>query len=75
MPEHDAEVSVVPMPGFNMYEDARVHYELVSAGVDVTEPDELVLHDKAFNALSSATCYGDAAKDLITKALVFWSNG
>ncbi|MEU0813850.1 DUF5753 domain-containing protein [Streptomyces mirabilis] len=69
-----AEVSVIPMPGFDMYDDVRVHYELVSTGVDVTEPDELALHDKAFNALSSVVCYGDAAKDLITKALVFWSN-
>ncbi|MFE2703530.1 DUF5753 domain-containing protein [Streptomyces mirabilis] len=69
-----AEVSVIPMPGFDMYDDVRVHYELVSTGVDVTEPDELALHDKAFNGLSSVACYGDAAKDLITKALVFWSN-
>ncbi|MFF2467342.1 Scr1 family TA system antitoxin-like transcriptional regulator [Streptomyces mirabilis] len=51
-----AEVSVIPMPGFNMYDDVRVHYELVSTGVDVTEPDELALHDKAFNALSSVAC-------------------
>jgi hypothetical protein len=69
-----AEVSVIPMPGFDMYDNARAHYELVSTGVDVTESGELALHEKAFSALSSAACYGDAAKDLITKALAFWSN-
>lgn len=68
------EVSVVPMPGFNLHGDDRAHYELVSAGVDITDPDELALHDKAFNALSEAACYGNAAKELISKALAFWSS-
>ncbi|MFF0126392.1 hypothetical protein ACFYTG_11820 [Streptomyces mirabilis] len=67
-------VSVIPMPGFDKYDDARAHDELVSTGVDVSEPDELALHDTAFNSRSSASCYGDGSKDLITKALVFWSN-
>jgi hypothetical protein len=69
-----AEVGVVPMPGFNMYEDRRAHYELVSTGVDITDADELALHDKAFNALGEAASYGDAARELINKALAFWSN-
>ncbi|WP_328502947.1 DUF5753 domain-containing protein [Streptomyces sp. NBC_00457] len=70
-----AEVSVVPMPGFNMRGGDSVHYELVSSGVDITDPEELALHDKAFAAISNAAAYGDTAKDLITKALAFWSNG
>ncbi|GAA3802804.1 hypothetical protein GCM10022403_041080 [Streptomyces coacervatus] len=69
-----AEVSAVPMPGFNMYGGDRANYELVSSGVDITDPDELALHDKAFTALSNAASYGDSAKDLITTALAFWSN-
>lgn len=68
------ELSVVPMPGFNMHGDDRAHYELVSTGVDITDPDELALHDKAFNALADAACYGDAAKELISRALAFWGN-
>ncbi|TXS35178.1 DNA-binding protein [Streptomyces sp. uw30] len=68
-----AEVSVVPLPGFNMHGDDRAHYELVSTGVDITAPDELALHDKAFNALSAAASYENAAKELIGKALGFWS--
>ncbi|MGW6906504.1 DUF5753 domain-containing protein [Streptomyces sp. NPDC054940] len=69
-----AEVSVVPMPGFNLHGDDRAHYELVSTGVDITDPDELALHDKAFNALSEAACFGTDAKGLISKALDFWSS-
>lgn len=69
-----AEVSVVPMPGFNLHGGDRAHYELVSSGVDITDPDELALHDKAFKALSEAAAYGDAAKELIRKALTFWGD-
>jgi hypothetical protein len=68
------EVGVAPMPGFNLHGDDRAHYELVSTGVDITDPDELALHDKAFNILSEAACYGNAAKELINKALAFWSS-
>ncbi|MGW7819071.1 DUF5753 domain-containing protein [Streptomyces puniciscabiei] len=70
-----AEVSVVPVPGFSLYDGGRAHYELVSAGVDITSPDELALHEKAFGALSSAAAYEDAAGELISKALTFWSGG
>ncbi|MFI2200660.1 DUF5753 domain-containing protein [Streptomyces sp. NPDC020192] len=68
-----AEVSVVPMPGFDLYDGGRAHYELVSSGVDITDQDELTLHEKAFDALSRAASHGDAASSLISKALVFWS--
>ncbi|MFI1362570.1 DUF5753 domain-containing protein [Streptomyces griseochromogenes] len=68
-----AEVGVIPMPGFSMYDGGRVHYELVSSGVDITDVDELALHDKAFDALSSTASYGEAASSLISKALAFWS--
>ncbi|NUP17210.1 MAG: DNA-binding protein [Streptomyces sp.] len=69
-----AEVSVVPMPGFDMQGDDEVCYELVSTGVDITNPDELALHNKAFTALRAAAVYEDAAKELISKASRFWSN-
>ncbi|MEV6485043.1 DUF5753 domain-containing protein [Streptomyces sp. NPDC051576] len=69
-----AEVSVVPMPGFNMRGSDSVHYELVSSGVDFTDSAELALHERAFTALSNAASYGEDAKGLITKALKFWSD-
>ncbi|MFF3344933.1 DUF5753 domain-containing protein [Streptomyces sp. NPDC002779] len=66
-----AEVAVHPMPGFNIHGE-RAHYELVSAGVDITAPEELALHEKAFSALRDAASYEDAARELITKSLSFW---
>ncbi|MGW3284436.1 DUF5753 domain-containing protein [Streptomyces sp. NPDC001002] len=69
-----AAVGIVPMPGFNMYDGSWAHYELVSSGVDITDPAELALHEKAFTALSGAASYGDAAKQLIRKALAYWGN-
>lgn len=68
-----AETGVLPMPGFNMFEGGRIHYELVSSGVDITDPAEIALHHKAFDAVSDAASYGDAAKKLIDKALAFWN--
>ncbi|MCX5246283.1 DUF5753 domain-containing protein [Streptomyces sp. NBC_00201] len=69
-----AEMSLVPKPGFSLYDGGRAHYELVSSSVDITDPAELALHHRAFDAISDAAHYGDAAKELINKALAFWSN-
>ncbi len=69
-----AEVDMVPTSGFNMYDGQLASYELVSTGVDITDPAELALHEKAFRLLSSAACYGDDARRLIEKALAFWSS-
>ncbi|WP_428934669.1 DUF5753 domain-containing protein [Streptomyces sp. ACT015] len=67
-----AEVACVPAPGFNLHGDGRAHYELVSGSVDIVDPAEVDLHEKAFGALSAAACYGDAAEELIRQALAFW---
>ncbi|MFM9445365.1 DUF5753 domain-containing protein [Streptomyces acidiscabies] len=68
-----AETGIVPMPGFNLYDDATASYELVSTGVDITDPAELALHIKAFEAISRAAVYGEDAEALISKALTHWS--
>ncbi|USQ88553.1 DUF5753 domain-containing protein [Streptomyces phaeoluteigriseus] len=71
-----AEVSVIPEPAFSIFETdegRRVDYELVSRGVDITEPSEVALHDRAFDAISAGARYGDAARELISKALDHWS--
>lgn len=67
-----AEVDVIPMPAFDMNDSGHVSYELVSGSLDITAPDELALHNKAFNALNAAACQGGAAKELIGRALGFW---
>ncbi|GAQ57807.1 DUF5753 domain-containing protein [Streptomyces acidiscabies] len=68
-----AATGVIPMPGFDMFDDSLASYELVSAGVDITDPAELALHIKAFDAISRAAVYGDAAEALISEALTRWS--
>ncbi|WP_282703056.1 DUF5753 domain-containing protein [Streptomyces sp. CC219B] len=68
-----AEMSVLPESGFSLFDGGRAHYELVSSGVDVTDPAELALHHKVFDAFSDTASYGGAAKKLINKALAFWS--
>jgi len=70
-----ADVGMVPAHGFNMFDDNRARYELVSTGVDIIDPAELALHNKAFGLLSDAASYGDDAKELIEKALAFWNVG
>ncbi|WP_330290687.1 hypothetical protein [Streptomyces sp. NBC_00576] len=42
--------------------------------MDITDPAELALHNKDFGLLSNAAHYGANAKELIDKALDFWSN-
>ncbi|MGN5632811.1 Scr1 family TA system antitoxin-like transcriptional regulator [Streptomyces sp. AC154] len=70
-----ARVDLFPVPGFNIYGDRdRVHVELVSSAVDITDQSELDLYSKAFAALSSAASYGDAAEELLKKAHAFWTN-
>ncbi|MDT3396650.1 DUF5753 domain-containing protein [Streptomyces sp. B1866] len=70
-----ARVDLFPVHGFNIYGDGdRVHVELVSSSVDITERSELDLYGKAFAALSSAASYGDAAKELVRKAHSFWTS-
>lgn len=68
-----AEMSVLPEPGFNVYDDSRVTYELVSSGVDITDPAEVALHLKAFEGFSQAAAHGAGAKALIAEALGYWA--
>ncbi|WP_329401663.1 DUF5753 domain-containing protein [Streptomyces melanogenes] len=70
-----ARVDLFPVPGFSVYGDGdRVHVELVSSSVDVTEQSELDLYSKAFSALSGAAVYGDDAEELLRKAHSFWAD-
>ncbi|MFF9058498.1 DUF5753 domain-containing protein [Streptomyces sp. NPDC014882] len=71
-----AAMAVIPKPAFSIFETdegRRADYELVSRGVDITDPSEVALHDKAFDAISDAASYGGAAEELISKALDHWS--
>jgi transcriptional regulator with XRE-family HTH domain len=54
---------------FWIFDEERVHIEGVSAGLDVTQPREIAVHAKAFALLQQSALYGQAARELIQRAL------
>jgi hypothetical protein len=60
---------VWPLEAFTVFDDSRVHVELLSAQVTVTVPSEIVLYVRAFEKLSGIAVYGDEASARITDAI------
>jgi transcriptional regulator with XRE-family HTH domain len=60
---------VWPLEAFTIFDDARVHVELLSAQVTVTTPSEIVLYARAFEKLAGLAVYGDDARALISAAI------
>ncbi len=54
---------------FWIFDEERVDVEGVSAGLDITQPREIVVHAKAFALLQQSAVYGRAARELIQRAL------
>lgn len=54
---------------FTVFDDARVHVELLSAQVTVTVPGEIVVYLRAFDHLARLAIYGVEARGLISKAI------
>ena len=54
---------------FNVFDDATVHVELLSAQVTVTVPGEVVVYLRAFDQLAGMAVYGAEARSLIAKAI------
>jgi transcriptional regulator with XRE-family HTH domain len=57
------------LEAFTVFDDARVHVELLSAQVTVTVPSEVVLYLRAFDKLADLAVYGPEARALITQAI------
>lgn len=57
------------LEAFTVFDDARVHVELLSAQVTVTVPSEIVLYLRAFERLATLAVYGGEARTLITAAI------
>lgn len=55
--------------GFTVFDDARIHVELLSAQVTVTAPGEVALYLRAFSELAEIAVYGAPARALITAAI------
>ncbi|EPY92814.1 hypothetical protein K530_51300 [Streptomyces noursei CCRC 11814] len=54
---------------FTVFDDNRVHVELLAAKVTVTTPSEVTLYLAAFERLRRMAVYGAEARTLITGAL------
>jgi transcriptional regulator with XRE-family HTH domain len=59
----------VPLNQFIMFDDRLVHVETVSAELAISQPREIALYAKAFQELTRAAAYGNAARELISDAL------
>jgi transcriptional regulator with XRE-family HTH domain len=57
------------LEAFTVFDDARVHVELLSAQVTVTVPSEVILYLRAFDKLAELAVYGPEARALITAAI------
>ncbi|MGH3280450.1 MAG: Scr1 family TA system antitoxin-like transcriptional regulator, partial [Trebonia sp.] len=57
-----------PLEQFTVFDDERVHVELLSAHVTVTAPSEITLYVRAFERLARLAVYGEAARALIADA-------
>ena len=47
-----------PLEQFTVFDDERVHVELLSAQVTVTAPSEITLYVRAFERLARLAVYG-----------------
>jgi transcriptional regulator with XRE-family HTH domain len=58
-----------PVESFTVFDNERVHVELLSAQVTVTAPSEITLYVRAFEKLAALAVYGTQARALITAAI------
>lgn len=58
-----------PLEQFTVFDDSRIHVELLAAKVTVTAPGELGIYLRAFARLTELAVYGADARALIVKAI------
>ncbi|WP_406468067.1 helix-turn-helix transcriptional regulator [Streptomyces hirsutus] len=64
-----AQRPVWPLETFNVFDDSRVHVELLSAAVKITAPSEVEQYVRACKMLSRSAVYGAQARELIAEAI------
>jgi transcriptional regulator with XRE-family HTH domain len=65
-------LSILAVPSVSLgviFDDSRVHVELLSAQVTVTAPSEITLYARAFDKLAEQAVYGTHARSLIMAAI------
>lgn len=60
---------VIGTAGFWIFDDKLVKLETPTAGIEVTQPQEIALYVRMFETLRTPAVYGSAARDLIVTAL------
>ncbi|MEI5100380.1 helix-turn-helix transcriptional regulator [Streptomyces sp. PmtG] len=63
------EQTMWPLEQFTIFDDVRIHVELLAAKVTVTAPGELDIYLRAFTRLSDLAVLGTEARALILKAI------
>jgi transcriptional regulator with XRE-family HTH domain len=66
---------VWPIHGFWIFDQRMVRVETYTAELTITQPQEIGLYEKAFDALSRSALYSQEARALITQALNDLSRG
>lgn len=69
LPFGDRARKIWPLETFMIFDDARVHVELLTARVTVTAPSEVSAYARAFADLAQLALYGASASARITTAL------
>lgn len=64
-----APLKIGPMHGFYMYDDKLVLVELFTAGLNVSQADEIGGYERVFGHLANAAVYGADARTILTDAL------
>ena len=74
-------VGIIPATGlrhciaqgsFWMFDETMVQVETTSAGLEITQPREILLYGRAFALLQKSAVYGKPARELVARALVHW---
>lgn len=64
-----AELDLFPGHSFSIFDGLRVGVETFSAGLDITDEDEITIYEKAFARHERSAVYGQEARSLIESEL------
>lgn len=64
-----AQLPVMPLHGFHIYDERAVHVENLTAALKLTQPSEVAAYSKLFGQLADAARYGKEARAIITQAM------
>lgn len=65
----DTPYTVAPSHGFWLLDDARVQVETFSAELNLTQPQEIAVYGRVFDALAATASYGRAARAIVNRVV------